>query len=114
MLHNLSKKRKFSGQIVLMYGIWYGFGRGFIELLRTDSLMLGAFRVSSLLSFILCAVCLILLIVFLKRNKEIVHEGNYEGQFEDETAVIACVDDVEETENFTEETATNEEVEENE
>ena len=37
LLHFISKKRKFSGQLVLTYGVWYGFGRGFIELLRTDA-----------------------------------------------------------------------------
>ncbi len=34
------KKKKFDGQIVLMYLTWYGFGRFFIEGLRTDSLYL--------------------------------------------------------------------------
>ncbi len=74
LLHFLSKKRKFSGQLVLCYGIWYGFGRGFIELLRTDSLMLGNIRVSSLLSFLLCIVSATLLIVLLKRVKS--NSGN--------------------------------------
>ncbi len=34
----LYKKKKFDGQIVLSYFIWYGFGRFFIEGLRTDSI----------------------------------------------------------------------------
>ncbi len=67
VLHYFSKKRKFSGQIVLMYGVWYGFGRAFIELLRTDSLMLGNIRVSSLLSFFLCITCAVLLAVIGKK-----------------------------------------------
>ena len=53
-----------------MYGAWYGFERTFIELLRTDSLMLGPFRVSSLLSALLCVTCVTLLIVLIKRKKE--------------------------------------------
>lgn len=69
ILHNLSKKRKFSGQIILMYCAWYGFGRGFIELLRTDSLMIGNIRVSSLLSFTLCIAATAALIVLSKRAK---------------------------------------------
>lgn len=69
ILHNLSKKRKFSGQIILMYCAWYGFGRGFIELLRTDSLMIGNIRVSSLLSFTLCIAATTALIVLSKRAK---------------------------------------------
>lgn len=69
LLHFISKKRKFSGQLVLTYGVWYGFGRGFIELLRTDSLMLGNIRVSSLLSFLLCIASATLLVILLKRVK---------------------------------------------
>ncbi len=70
VLHKLSKNRKFSGQIVLSYGVWYGFERGFLELIRTDSLMWGRIRVSSLLSFVLCIVCGTLLFILLKKNKE--------------------------------------------
>ncbi len=54
IINHLSKKRRFSGEASLMYCVWYGFGRGIIELLRTDSLMLGAIRVSCLLSFTIC------------------------------------------------------------
>ena len=37
----LYRKKKFNGQMALMYFAWYGFGRMFIELLRTDSLCIG-------------------------------------------------------------------------
>lgn len=40
------KKKKFNGQIACMYLSWYGFGRMFIEGLRTDSLYVGPFRIS--------------------------------------------------------------------
>ncbi len=43
------KKRRFDGEVALWYLAWYGFGRMFIEGLRTDSLMIGPFRVSQLL-----------------------------------------------------------------
>jgi phosphatidylglycerol:prolipoprotein diacylglycerol transferase len=52
------KKRKFHGEIIVWYFSWYGLGRTFIELLRTDSLMIGPFRVSSLLSASLVVVIL--------------------------------------------------------
>lgn len=55
LIHFLSKKRKYDGQVFLMYLCWYGLGRVWIEGLRTDSLMLGGFRVSQLLAG-LCAV----------------------------------------------------------
>lgn len=42
----LYKKKKFNGQNALMYLAWYGFGRMFIEGLRTDSLYVGPFRIS--------------------------------------------------------------------
>jgi len=50
------QKRKYEGEIIIWYFSWYGLGRAFIELLRTDSLMLGGIRVSSMLSFLLFAV----------------------------------------------------------
>ena len=51
----------------MWYFAWYGLGRAFIELLRTDSLMLGSVRVSSLLSFIL--VIAVVPFVFILRDK---------------------------------------------
>ncbi|WP_161878374.1 prolipoprotein diacylglyceryl transferase [Alkalibacterium sp. MB6] len=41
------------GEVFLSYLAWYGLGRLFIEGMRTDSLYLGPFRVSQLLSVIL-------------------------------------------------------------
>ena len=58
------KLRKFSGQMFLAYGVWYGAERAFVEGLRTDSLYIGAFRVSQLVSVALSAVCFVLLVVF--------------------------------------------------
>ena len=43
------KNRKFDGQMLLFYLGWNGFGRMIIEGLRTDSLMIGPFRISQLL-----------------------------------------------------------------
>ena len=53
------KKRKFDGQMFLFYLGWNGFGRMLIEGLRTDSLMIGPFRVSQLLGALMFifAVC---------------------------------------------------------
>ncbi len=62
LLHFLSKKRQYDGQIGLLYVAWYGLGRAFIEGLRTDSLYWGDFRVSqvlALVSFVLAAGILI-------------------------------------------------------
>lgn len=45
-----SKRKKLEGEVFFMYMILYGAGRFFIEGLRTDSLMLGSFRISQLLA----------------------------------------------------------------
>jgi phosphatidylglycerol:prolipoprotein diacylglycerol transferase len=61
LLHFLSKKRKYDGQIALGYVAWYGLGRAIIEGLRTDSLYWGSFRVSQLLAAITCVAAVIVL-----------------------------------------------------
>ena len=52
ILHFLSKKRTFDGQVALGYAAWYGLGRSMIEGLRADSLYWGPFRVSQMLALI--------------------------------------------------------------
>lgn len=66
------KARKFSGQIALCYGIWYGLERTFVEGLRTDSLYIAntTIRVSQALSAALVVVCAIMLTVLLIKHKK--------------------------------------------
>ena len=64
IINALYKKKKFDGQVFLMYITWYGFGRMFIEGLRTDSLMVGTFRISQVVAF-LCFVVGLALLVYL-------------------------------------------------
>lgn len=54
ILHFYSKKRKFDGELFLLYIAWYGLGRVFIESLRTDSLYIPGtnLRVSQLVALI--------------------------------------------------------------
>lgn len=54
LLHFLSKKRRYDGQVALGYAAWYGLGRTFIEGLRVDSLWWGRFRVSQVLAAVTC------------------------------------------------------------
>lgn len=65
----LKKFRRFSGQLFLCYGMWYGFERMVVEGLRTDSLYIGQtnLRVSQLLSALMVLVCLAL--YFIKMIK---------------------------------------------
>ena len=67
VLHFLSKKREYDGQIALGYAFWYGLGRFFIEGLRTDSLYVPgtAIRVSQLLAAISCLTAAAVLVYFL-------------------------------------------------
>lgn len=63
LLHFYSKKRKYDGQIFIMYVGWYGLGRVMIEGLRTDSLyVLGTnLRVSQLVAGLCAVVAAVLL-----------------------------------------------------
>ena len=67
------KKKKFNGQVACMYLAWYGFGRMFIEGLRTDSLYVGAFRISQVVGaicFIVFGGLLIAGLVYSKKYDE--------------------------------------------
>ncbi len=68
ILNYIIRHRKFKGQVVLSYCIWYGFMRGFLELIRTDSLMLGSIRISSLLSFVICIAGVVAYVLILKKQ----------------------------------------------
>ena len=69
----LKGKRRFDGQIMWSYFLWYGFGRGLIEGLRTDSLYFfhTPIRVSQLLGFASALVAAGFLIyhLFFRRHK---------------------------------------------
>ncbi len=66
------RKKKFNGQVTMAYLAWYGFGRMFIEGLRTDSLMLGPIRISQLigaLCFVAGVGLMILCMYWTRRGK---------------------------------------------
>jgi len=105
------KKKKFDGQIFLMYITWYGFGRMLIESLRIDSLYLGSFRISQvvgLLCFVAGTVLLILGSVKYKNQK--LEDEAYEGVYtktkanlpddeNDEKDEINEINEIKETDN---------------
>lgn len=65
VIHLFSKKhRSYDGQLFLMYVAWYGFGRFFVEGLRTDSLYLAQtdIRISQLLAALSFGAAAVLLL----------------------------------------------------
>ncbi|MFU0833415.1 MAG: Phosphatidylglycerol--prolipoprotein diacylglyceryl transferase [Oscillospiraceae bacterium] len=71
LLHIFSRKfRRYDGQVFLLYLLWYGIGRFFIEGLRTDSLMtpIVALRVSQVVAAATVLTSIVLLIVFRNRT----------------------------------------------
>lgn len=99
VLNYFSKKRRFSGQISLMYCVWYGFGRAIIELLRTDSLMIGNIRVSCLLSLTICIAGAVLLAVNLRRAAENAETGDYSTVFAENEDDGNITEEIKEDEN---------------
>lgn len=71
LLHIFTRKfRRYDGQTFLLYVIWYGVGRFFIERLRTDSLLTPFLdlRVSQLVAAVSVLAAVVLLIVFRNRT----------------------------------------------
>ena len=78
IINALYKKKKFDGQVVLMYATWYGFGRMLIEGLRTDSLYVGVFRISQVVGFVCFVVGSVLLIInLIKTRRATLNEEEY-------------------------------------
>jgi phosphatidylglycerol:prolipoprotein diacylglycerol transferase len=68
-----SKRRRYDGQLLLMYMAWYGLERAVVEGLRTDSLMIGSIRVSQALSIVIFIASVLLQIIIgfkVKRDPE--------------------------------------------
>ena len=88
----LKKYRKFDGQNFLLYLIWYGLGRFFIEGLRTDSLMIGTLRISQVLAAVCVVVCTVLLIVFSSRVKRMGRDYKLYCDTEESRLLLAQAD----------------------
>ena len=125
----LYRKKKFNGQVALMYFAWYGFGRMFIEGLRTDSLYVGPFRISQLVGAF-CFVAGVTLIIVgtilvnkgkldkwlavrwaepvLAEGETVVESAETETQDESETEAVADEESLVDAESVTEEMLKNE------
>ena len=100
LLHFLSKKRKYEGQMALCYALWYGLGRTFSEGLRTDSLFWGPFRVSQLLAAVsaIAAAWILIWQMFRPHPAEKLYVNRVAAKKAAEAAVIAEVSEEETTE----------------
>ena len=67
-----TKKKRFHGQVFLLYLMGYGVGRYWIEGLRTDQLKIGhtGIAISQVVSVVLCVAALILYFIGLKKAHE--------------------------------------------
>lgn len=63
------------GQLSCLYFMWYGVGRFFIESLRTDSLMIGTFKVAQLFSIVTFLISFILFIILTIKSESLYYEG---------------------------------------
>ena len=63
-----SNKKKYDGQVFIFYLILYSIARYLIESLRTDSLMLGSFRVAQLISIFSIVIAVIVDLIKRKQN----------------------------------------------
>ena len=98
LLHFLSKKRRYDGQVALGYAAWYGLGRCFIEGLRMDSLYWGQFRVSQLLAAGTCfvAVAALMLLAFRQHDPAKLQASRYEAKLAAEAAAAEIALETEE------------------
>lgn len=71
LLYVLKNKRVFKGQQLLTYLMIYGFGRFIVEAFRTDSLMIGTFKVSQVLSLLIMIISIsvfVYKIIYIKKK----------------------------------------------
>lgn len=69
------------GQLTCLYMMYYGVGRFFIESLRTDSLMLGGFRVAQLVSAALVVIGLLAFMILSRKGRfEDLYNENQNGE----------------------------------
>ncbi len=113
LLHIYSKRRKFNGEVFLMYIGWYSFGRFFIEGLRSDSLMLGNFKISQLVAAIFFLASAGIIIYKRNKLKKALEQQNntYEPLFEETSKAINEDKALEKLENGEEHSENNESTE---
>ena len=91
IINLLYKKKRFDGQIFLMYMTWYGFGRMLLESIREekDTLFLGVFRISQVVGFLCFVLGAAAIIIFaMKYKNQKLEDAEYEGVYSEIKAKI--------------------------
>lgn len=57
------------GQPLAIYLMWYGAGRFYIEMKRTDALMLGGFKIAQIISVVMILVGLVIILIMSRRGR---------------------------------------------
>ena len=65
------KRKKFDGELAMIYVAGYGLGRFWIEWMRTDSLMIGSLKVSQ----VVAAICFFLAVAVIVKNRIDIKNG---------------------------------------
>ena len=76
------------GQLLGFYLIWYSLARVFIEQMRSDSLMLGSFKMAQIISVIFIIVGIIIFIYYSKIKKVSKFEELYKEEPKKETKEV--------------------------
>ena len=77
----LNKRRRYLkiGQLTSIYLMWYGIGRFFIEMFRTDSLMLGSLKMAQIVSISMVVIGLVMYVLLSKGSRfNNLYNKNYE------------------------------------
>ncbi|WP_038265480.1 prolipoprotein diacylglyceryl transferase [Peptoclostridium litorale] len=64
----MRRKKRYEGQVMVVYMMAYSLGRFWIEGLRTDSLMLGPLRMAQVISIVLIGIAIIINMIMTKKN----------------------------------------------
>ena len=101
LIHLFYPKKKYHGQIFVMYITWYGFGRMFIEGLRTDSLYVGSVRISQLVGFVcfIAGFAILFFKWFLSKRTPAAAAEDSVSDVSDESAAEASVQPVSESDD---------------
>lgn len=68
-------KKKWDGQILSFYMLWYGVGRTLVEALRTDSLYIGPLKLSQCIG-VVTALCGVFLMIYHSKKKKEISAGD--------------------------------------